>query len=231
MNKNRPHVIVNVAMTIDGKLDTIERKGATISSKTDKQRVDELRASVDAILVGGKTLLNEDPSLTIKSPLLRAKRLERGDEENPIKVAVVSRANLDPHGDFLTKGSARCLIYTTKNTSPEQVHLLEKTGAQVFVRCEKSIDLRDVLRSLFDQGIHTLMVEGGGTLIAGLFNLNLVDELSVYIAPKIFSGSTAPTLADGPGFSNFQDFDLHLESVRKIDDEGGILIHYLNRMN
>jgi len=226
---NRPHVIVNVAMTIDGKLDTIERKGAIISSRADKQRVDELRASVDAILVGGKTLLSEDPSLTIKSADLRAKRAAQGLEENPVKVAIVSQAILDLQGNFLTKGPARCLIYTTKKTSPEQVHLLEKAGAQVFVRCDERIDLRDVLRSLFDQGIRTLMVEGGGTVIAGFFNLNLVDELIVYMAPKIFSGSTAPTLADGPGFSKLQALDLRLESVRKFDDEGGILVHYLNR--
>jgi 2,5-diamino-6-(ribosylamino)-4(3H)-pyrimidinone 5'-phosphate reductase len=148
-------------------------------------------------------------------------------EENPVKVAVVSQADLDLHGKFLSAGPARCLIYTTKKSSPEQVHLLEKTGAQVFVRCDESIDLRDVLQSLFDQGIRTLLVEGGGTVIAGFFEFNLVDELTAYIAPKIFSGSTAPTLADGPGFSINQAKHLFLESVSKFDDEGGILVHYL----
>lgn len=226
---NRPRVIVNVAMTIDGKLDTIERKGATISSVADKQRVDELRASVDAILVGGKTLLSEDTSLTIKSKGLRSQRLARGLEENPVKVAVVSQANIDLNGNFISSGPARSLIYTTRRTTPEQVHLLEKAGAQVFVRCDESIDLRDVLQSLFDQGIRTLMVEGGGTLIAGFFNLNLVDELTAYIAPIIFSGSNAPTLADGPGFSILSGRSLHLESVSKFDNEGGILVHYLNK--
>ena len=131
----------------------------------------------------------------------------------------------------MSAGPARCLIYTTKSTTPEQVHLLEKAGAQVFVRCNESIDLRDVLQSLFDQGIRTLMVEGGGTIIAGFFNFNLVDELTAYIAPKIFSGSTAPTLADGPGFSILQAKHLRLESVSKFDDEGGILVHYLNQSN
>lgn len=227
--KNRPHVIVNIAMTIDGKLDTFQRKGTYISSNADKQRVDELRASVDAILVGGKTLLSEDPSLTVKSKDLRSQRITRGLEENPVKVAIISQADLNLQGDFISAGPARCLIYTTKKTSPEQVRLLEKTGAQVFVRCEESIDLRDVLQSLFNQGIRTLMVEGGGTLIAGFFELDLVDELFAYIAPKIFSGSTAPTLADGPGFSNYQAKHLHLESVSKFDDEGGILAHYLNQ--
>lgn len=224
---NRPHVIVNIAMTIDGKLDTFERNGATISSNDDKNRVDALRASVDAILVGGKTLLSEDPSLTVKSKDLRTQRLTTGLEENPVKVAVVSQADLDLQGDFITAGPARRLIYTTKRTAPEKVHLLEKAGAQVFVRCDESIDLRDVLQSLFDHGIRTLLVEGGGTVIAEFFNFELVDELIAYIAPIIFSGSTAPTLADGPGFSILTVKHLHLESVCKFDDEGGILVHYL----
>lgn len=225
---NRPHVIVNVAMTIDGKIDTTDRKGATISSTADKLRVDELRASVDAILVGGKTLLTEDPSLTVKSSDLRAQRVKKGLDENPVKVAVLGKANLDLNGNFITKGPARCLIYTTQKTAPEQVHLLEKAGAQVFVRCDESIDLRDVLQSLFDQGIRTLMVEGGGTLIAGFFKNNFVDELTVYIAPIIFSGANAPTLADGSGFSILDSRRLQLESVKQFDDEGGILLHYIN---
>lgn len=229
MTNNRPRVIVNAAMTIDGKLDTFKRKGAVISSLADKLRVDELRASVDAIMVGGRTLLIEDPSLTVKSAELRAKRISRGLEENPLKVAVVSQASLDLKGDFLSKGPARCMIYTTKKTSPEQVHLLEKAGAQVFVQSAKTIDLRDVLRSLFDQGTRTLMVEGGGTLIAGLFKVNLVDELMVYISPKIFSGCSAPTLADGPGFVIDDALNLQLVSVLKFDEEGGILVHYLTQ--
>ena len=75
---NRPRILVNVAMTADGKIDSATRKGAAISSLVDKARVDELRASVDAVLVGGRTLLNEDPKLTVKSAGLRAERLRKG---------------------------------------------------------------------------------------------------------------------------------------------------------
>jgi len=75
---NRPYVFINVAMTADGKIDTFERKGATISSQRDKERVDQLRAESDAVMVGGKTLLDEDPKLTVKSEVLRAERVARG---------------------------------------------------------------------------------------------------------------------------------------------------------
>ena len=103
---DRPYLIVNVAMSLDGKIDTAARKGAAISSTADKARVDRLRASVDAVLVGGRTLLEEDPQLTVKSAELRTERLARGLPENPAKVALVSVADIDPRGAFMNTGPA-----------------------------------------------------------------------------------------------------------------------------
>jgi 2,5-diamino-6-(ribosylamino)-4(3H)-pyrimidinone 5'-phosphate reductase len=223
---NRPHILVNAAVSADGKMDSTARKGITISSAADKVRVDRLRASMDAVLVGGRTLLNEDPKLTVRSPALRAERIARGLEENPVKVGIVSVANLKLDGPFLTTGPARRLIYTTSRTTPEQIALLENVGAQVFVVGGKQVDLPAALASLHDQGIRKLMVEGGGTIIAEFFRLGLVDELILYIAPFIFAGATAPTLADGSGFMPGQATCLRLASLEKFDDEGGILVHY-----
>jgi 2,5-diamino-6-(ribosylamino)-4(3H)-pyrimidinone 5'-phosphate reductase len=223
---NRPHILVNVAMSADGKLDTVARKGISISSSADKARVDRLRASMDAVLVGGRTLIDEDPKLTVKSPALRAERIAKGLEENPVKVGIVSVADLRLDGFFLTAGRAWKLIYTTSRTTPGQVIRLEKAGAQVFVVGKQRVDLFPVMESLYQQDIRNLMVEGGGTIISEFFRLGLVDELTVYIAPHIFGGASAPTLADGPGFLQGQDPDLKLESLEKFDDEGGILVHY-----
>jgi 2,5-diamino-6-(ribosylamino)-4(3H)-pyrimidinone 5'-phosphate reductase len=75
---NRPYTFINVAMTADGKIDTFERKGASISSQRDKERVDQLRAAADGILVGGKTLLEEQPKLTVKNEALRQSRIQQG---------------------------------------------------------------------------------------------------------------------------------------------------------
>jgi 2,5-diamino-6-(ribosylamino)-4(3H)-pyrimidinone 5'-phosphate reductase len=104
---------------------------------------------------------------------------------------------------------------------------LEQAGAQVFVVGKDVVDLRRVMKSLYTRGIRTLMVEGGGTLIAALFRLGLVDELTIYIAPRLFGGATAPTPADGPGFPPAHAHALQLVSVEKYDDGGGILIHYI----
>lgn len=224
--KIRPHVIVNVAMSADGKIDTTARQGAVISSPTDKARVDRLRAEADAILVGGRTLIHDDPKLTVKSAQLRAKRKVHKQEENPVKVGVVSVADLKLDGDFMTAGPARRWIYTTRRTPAEQIHLLEKAGAQVLVVGEEVVDLRLVMKSLQEQGIRRLMVEGGGTLIAEFFRLGFVDEVYAYLAPLIFGGTTAPTLADGPGFLYDQAPRMEMESVKSIDGQGGILIHY-----
>ena len=81
----RPYVFLNVAMTADGKIDTFERRGAAISSQRDKQRVDRLRAEADAVMVGGHTLLGENPKLTVKSADLRAEREARGLRPIPSK--------------------------------------------------------------------------------------------------------------------------------------------------
>lgn len=224
--ENRPFVHVNVAMTIDGKIDSYLRTGASISSLADKDRVDRLRAKMDAILVGGRTLVQEDPKLTIRSSQLRMERQMLGMEEHPAKVGIVTIANLKPDGEYMTAGSARKLIYTTDCTTPEQASMLEASGAKVFFLGTDSVDLRSVMESLHQQGIRKVMVEGGGTLIAELLRLDLVDELSVYIAPRIFAGVSAPTLADGPGFLPEAAPHLHLKSVETLDEEGGILATY-----
>ncbi len=224
---NRPYTLVNVAMSADGKLDSVARKGTTISSTLDKARVDRLRASMDAVLVGGRTLLDEDPKLTVKSKALREERLANGLEENPVKVGIVSQADLKLAGNFLTVGPARRLVYTTQRTTPDQIARLENAGAQVFVLGEEQVDISAVLESLYDLGIRKLMVEGGGSLIAEFFRLNLVDELTIYIAPFIFGGGSAPTLADGPGFLREQAPRLRLGAADEFDDDGGVFIHYM----
>jgi 2,5-diamino-6-(ribosylamino)-4(3H)-pyrimidinone 5'-phosphate reductase len=117
---NRPYTLINVAMTVDGKIDTFERKGSAISSKRDKERVDELRASADGILVGGRTLLDEQPKLTVKSEALREGRVQRGLSPNPIKVGVatsVANADIPLESDFIKAGPARVVIFTTSQTS------------------------------------------------------------------------------------------------------------------
>jgi 2,5-diamino-6-(ribosylamino)-4(3H)-pyrimidinone 5'-phosphate reductase len=221
----RPYVFINVAATADGKIDTIERKGSAISSKRDKERVDELRAGADAVLVGGKTLLEEGPKLTVKSEALREARVKRGMPANPIKVGIISNADISLESDFIKAGPARVVIFTTSQTSKSQLETLRANGVEVFVHNEPRVDLHKMLETLAELGVKRLMVEGGGTINFEFLRLGLVDELIIYIAPMIFGGEHAPTLASGLGLARNKAIALKLENIETHDD-GGILLQY-----
>lgn len=222
---NRPYTFINVAMTADGKIDTFERKGAGISSKRDKERVDRLRAEADAVLVGGKTLLEEQPKLTVKSEALREMRIRLGRSPNPIKVGVATIADIPIDSDFIKAGKTKVVIFTTTRTSKEQLERLESGGVEVFLHDAPRVDLIEMMRELKKMGVERLMVEGGGTMNFELMRLRLVDEITIHVAPMIFGGSNAPTLADGPGLPRDHAIDLHLKDIEKWDD-GGALLRY-----
>ena len=226
---NRPFVFINVAMTADGKIDTFRRTGAAISSAGDKERVDRLRAGADAVMVGGRTLLDEDPKLTVKSETLRAERVECGLSPNPIKVGVVTEARLRPNSDFLTAGPANIVIFTTRWTSKHHVSLLKSLGVDVYVDDSEKVNLPKALETLKQIGVGRLMVEGGATLNFELLRLGLVDEVTAYIAPMIFGGAAAPTLAAGPGLERNEAIPLKLVSAESWEDGGVILQYRLER--
>ena len=206
-------MLINVAMTLDGKIDTIERRGAAISSERDRERVDHLRASVDAVMVGGRTLHAEDPRLNVRSAELRAGRVARGEPEQPAKVAITSRFALPQASRFLTAGPARVIIFG--DVGPV-------VGAEVY----GTSDLRDVMDKLRELGMRRILVEGGGTLNFALLQAGLVDEVQLYLSPLIFGGSSAPTLADGAGLT--RDLAVQLQPP-EIDawPNGGIVLRYM----
>ena len=222
---NRPFVFINVAMTADGKIDTFARKGAAISSQRDKERVDQLRAEADAIMVGGRTLLDEDPKLTVKSESLRAERVARGLPPNPVKVGVVSDANLRADSKFLNEGAARVVIFTTHQTSKDKLAFLHSRNVNVYVHDSERVGLHKALATLRELGIQRLMVEGGATLNFELMRLGLVDEVTAYIAPMIFGGESAPTMAAGAGLERGEAIPLKLIHAQEWED-GGVLLKY-----
>jgi len=222
---DRPFVFINMAVTADGKTDTRARRGARISTPRDKQRVDMLRAASDAVMVGGRTLLDEDPALTVKDEALRAGRAARGLPPNPMKVGVVTRPALDPAGRFMTAGPAKVVIFTTQQASDEELAALTSHGAEVHVSGGRRVDLNRALETLHELGVRRLMVEGGGTLNFALLQLGLVDELTLFTAPLVFGGADAPTPASGEGFEAAAALSLELVDVERWED-GGVLLRY-----
>lgn len=222
---DRPFVYINIAMTADGKIDTFERRGSAISSPRDRERVDRLRADADAVMVGGRTLLDEDPKLTVKSEVLRAERVARGLSPNPVKVGVVTQAKIDADSQFLNSGPADIVIFTTRQTSKKYLSLLKSRQVDVYVDHAEKVNLKRALATLQDLGVERLMVEGGATLNFELMRLGLVDEITAYVAPMVFGGESAPTLAAGSGLKRSEAIPLELVEVEKWED-GGVLLKY-----
>ncbi len=223
----RPYIIINAAMSADGKLSTRERRQVRISGAEDFSRVDQMRASCDAILVGIGTVLADDPSLTVKSPVLREERKMRGADENPVRIVLDSDAKTPITADILKKGEGKRIIAVSEKADPRRVMAL-KEYAEVITCGEDTVDLPSFVQELQKKGIATLMVEGGGTVIWSFVSQGLFDELNIYIGSMIIGGKTAPTLADGEGFVDESLFPgLILDHVRQMDD--GVLIRWKRR--
>jgi 2,5-diamino-6-hydroxy-4-(5-phosphoribosylamino)pyrimidine 1''-reductase, archaeal len=183
----RPDVIVNVAMSADGKISTRERRQVRISGSQDFTRVDRLKAGCDAILIGIGTLLADDPSLTVKSEECRDYRRKRGWNENPIRVVVDSSGRTPNDSSFLNKGRGTRVVVVSKKADPDTISKLEKK-AIVLVIGNDEVDLPFLMDTLGEMGIRRIMVEGGGTLIGGLIRAQLVNEIYVFIGNIIIGG-------------------------------------------
>jgi 2,5-diamino-6-(ribosylamino)-4(3H)-pyrimidinone 5'-phosphate reductase len=213
----RPRVHVNVSMSADGKISTRERQQVKISGPADFARVDRMKAGSDAVMVGIGTVLADDPSLTVKSPELRSLRRERGLPEHPVRVVVDSRLRITPEASILHKGEGLRIIACSEKADSGRKKSLEPY-ASIITAGKSEVDLSLLLSGLYEQGIRQLMVEGGGTLIWGLFSKGLVDELTCFIGNMIIGGSTAPTLADGVGFTDESMFTrLSLYQIERMD--------------
>ena len=210
------HVVVNAAMSADGKISTREREQVAISGPEDFDRVDELRASCDAVMVGVGTVLADDPSLTVDDPDRRRRRGARGDPPNPARVVADSRMRTPADARVLDDAATTYLL-TSEAAPPDFVAEIEDTGTEVVTAGENRVDLAAGLDALEDRGVDRLMVEGGGELIFSLFAAGLVDELSTFVGPSVIGGRNAPTLADGDGF--VEEFaDLRLDGVERLDE-------------
>ena len=221
----RPYVIVNVAMSADGKISTRERRQVRISGAQDFTRVDRLKAGCDAVMVGIGTVLADDPSLTVKSEECRKYRRKKGQDDHPVRIVVDSAGRIPPEASILQKGQGKRVVAVSRRADATKISLLEKK-ATIIVAGEDEVDLCALMNELGAMGIHRVMVEGGGTLIAGLIEAGLVNEIYTFIGNIIIGGKDAPTITDGEGFILESAFPrLTLLEARRI--EQGILLHWI----
>ena len=140
-------------------------------------------------------------------------------------MGIASNADLPPDSDFLTVGPTRIVIFTTSQTSKKQLEFLRSHGVDDFVHETARVDLTQALHTLKEIEVDRLMVEGGATLNFEFLRLGLVDELTAYVAPMVFGGETAPTLAAGPGLVRSAAIPLKLVEAETWED-GGVLLKY-----
>ncbi len=215
---DRPFTFINSAMSADGKISTKKRKQVKISGKTDFDRVDELRATSDAVMVGIGTILSDDPSLTVKSEERRKRRASQGLDENPARIVVDSKARMPLTADLFKKGTGKRIIVVSKAAPMERVEAL-KEKAEVIIAGDEEVDLAMMTGELKKQGISCLMVEGGATLNWAMARAGLVDQISVFVGNLIIGGKDAPTFMDGEGISDRSEaMELQLIKYEPMDE-------------
>ena len=224
MERPKPFVFINAAMSADGKISTVKRKQTRISGKRDFDRVDSLKAESDAIMVGIGTILADNPSLTVKSEKRREERRNARKDENPLRIVVDNKARTPVDAEILNKGEGKRIIAVSKLAVVEDV---EKLGekAEILICGKEEVNLRNLLYLLWQRGVSRLMIEGGATLNWSLISQGLVDEIYIYVGNMIIGGENAPTLVDGKGFV-VEDAMVKLEllSAKRMDE--GVLLRW-----
>jgi 2,5-diamino-6-(ribosylamino)-4(3H)-pyrimidinone 5'-phosphate reductase len=211
-------VKINAAMTVDGKIATI-CGDSNISSKQDLKRVHYLRSSVDAIMVGITTVVEDDPMLSA--------RLSRKGGQNPLRIIIDSTARMPVTSKILRSANTiRTLVAVTSRAPIENIQKIESSGATVLIAGRQVVDLRQVFSILKNIGIRKTLVEGGGELNWSVLRQGLVSDLIVTVAPVIAGGRNATTLVEGQGYSTISKaIKLSLKKVSR-QKNGEVILHY-----
>lgn len=213
----KPHVILNSAMTLDGKIAT--RTGSSeISGPEDLLRVHQLRRKLDAIMVGVNTVLEDDPRLTVHKFQSDESDSSLMESDNPLRVVTDSKART-PLNSRVFNQEAETLIAVSQKAPGERVKALRDKGENidVILAGEARVDLITLMDELAQRGVRSLLLEGGSTLNFSMLQAGLVDEVRVCIAPMIAGGVGAKTLAGGEGVDYMKDaFKLELKKSYKL---------------
>jgi len=211
----RPYVITNFAITLDGRATLHGRSGA-IGSDADTQMLVGLRTKVDAVMIGAGTLRAERYGRVVPDPEKRARREREGLPHDPLAVIISGRLDVPWDAPLFTDGGGRVLIFTASETEAPET----RTPLRL-VRHEGPVDLGAALNHLrIEHGVRTLLCEGGPILHAQLIELGLVDELFVTHAPKL-AGGEGPTLAEG-----LPELERPLELAWLLENDGELFARY-----
>jgi 5-amino-6-(5-phosphoribosylamino)uracil reductase len=217
-----PYTLLSCSMSLDGYLDDTTEQRLLLSNPADFDRVDEVRAGCDAILVGAGTLRRDNPRLLVRSGDRRDARVARGLPESPAKVTLTGRGDLDPHARFFTTGAVPKLVYCTRTALATARRRLGQVAT--VVDAGEPADLRWVLADLRARGVSRLMVEGGGAVHTQFLTAGLADELQLVVAPLFVGDSRAPRFVGDGGFPWGRHHRADLAEVRQLGNV--VLLRY-----
>ena len=189
MMRDRPYTLLSCSVSIDGYIGNAASR-LLLSNEADLDRVDAVRASCDAIMVGAATVRIDNPRLLVRSQARREERAAQGLPASPMKVTVTRRAELDARAAFFTLGDAEKIVFCA---SPRVAHARERLGrVATVVDGGETVEMRKLTTDLAARGVERLMVEGGGTVHTQFLIEDIVDELQLTVAPVFVGDSEAP---------------------------------------
>ena len=218
---DRPYTMLSCSVSLDGYLGDHKPRLA-LSNDADFDRVDEVRASCDAIMVGAATVRTDNPRLLVRSPVRREQRTARGLASSPMKITVTGRANLDARSNFFTTGEVEKLVYTSSRRVRDARERLGPVAT--IVDGGLHVRMRRLSEDLADRGVDRLMVEGGGVVHTQFLADDLADELQLVVAPFFVGDSSAPRFVTDGRFPWNADRRAKLAEVRQIGDV--VLLRY-----
>ena len=190
----RPYVLLSCAISADGYLDDASPRRLILSGPGDLDRVDEVRAGCDAILVGAQTVRRDNPRLLIRDPRRSARRAARGLPEHPARVTLTATGDLDPRARFFAPGALRLVYCATPAIGPARARLGQGEDSAVLIDAGDPLSLDLVLIDLAERGVLRLMVEGGARVLGDFLARGLADELNLAVAPFFVADPGAPRL-------------------------------------
>jgi 2,5-diamino-6-(ribosylamino)-4(3H)-pyrimidinone 5'-phosphate reductase len=211
-------VLINAAMTIDGKIAT-NLGDSTISSKQDLRRLHRLRSSVDAIVIGISTVIVDNPRLTA--------RLVKRCGTTPMRIIVDSTGRIPLDSKILKSASKiNTIVAVTSRASDRRIDKIMSAGAMVIVAGTRTVDLKELFYILKKMGFNKILVEGGGELNWSILQLGIVNELMVTVAPRIIGGRTATTLVEGDGYTRISE-GIKTELIKiSRQNNGEVILYY-----
>ncbi|MDQ1295740.1 MAG: hypothetical protein QG608_3627 [Actinomycetota bacterium] len=219
---DRPYVLLSCAMSLDGCIDDATDRRLVLSDEEDLDRVDAVRATCDAIMVGANTIRRDDPRLLLRSGQRVKARMARRLPPNPAKVTLTATGELDPNARFFTDGTADRLVFTPAGA---QAAVAERLGGvATILPAGDPLDLVELLGILAGRGVTRLMVEGGTSLVTSFLAEGLADEFHLVVAPFLVGDLRAPRLVGAAGPVHGPEHPARLIETRRIGEQ--VLLRY-----